>query len=492
MNLLYRLIGIFFLLLSPFGMGASFAASGAWLRASYPVAAQSIYAGTLQGTSLSDEAQQRNAQLLGGIAAAFASGGDSAATMLASNIALSGMANNRQLHRDEVEWLRNNAQDFADQMGISYDEALAILSAEAASRVDSLYASGGGNPAAAAFLEANRPQGLIASTIGNGDFADHNQEWFAATEYQYTNQLINFQTLQGNDDIYKHLDAVQTAQGGDLDVFVATMVMSADVDDFANLSPAQTIAMIRVTDEAFATSQSLRDQYTQERYDLMIGVALDGAIGAAIQVMDDAAFDALPQADRDYLVDRLVEAYYDIATTAPGGQADGPNIKSPRLKTALDSRLRAVGGVAPNRVAVSEIGELHPPARQLLQGEDVLISSSQGLQSRTMGTFDNVVQGTHGDRATAYLFTIDNRGVNIALESTPAGTPRGHIVHTNLSDRAAIGGEAWFGPNNTVTINAGSGRFGDGAGITQQQWNNTVRYWEGLGYTVNPIPFGSR
>ena len=302
----------------------------------------------MDGTALSDDAQQRNAQLFGGIAAAFATGGDTAATLLASNIALSGMANNRQLHRDEVEWLRNNAQAFADQMGISYEEALAILSAEAASRVDSHYASDGGNAAAAAFLDANRPQGLIASTIGNGDFADHNQEWFAATEYQYTNQLINFQTLQGNADIYQHLGAVQAAQGGDLNVFVATMVMSADVDDFANLSPAQTIAMIRVTDEAFATSQSLRDTYTQERYDLMIGVALDGAIGTALQVMDDAAFDALPQADRDYLIDRLVEAYYDITTTAPGGQADGPAFRSTRLRDAVDSRLREVGGVAPN------------------------------------------------------------------------------------------------------------------------------------------------
>jgi hypothetical protein len=128
----------------------------------------------------------------------------------------------------------------------------------------------------------------------------------------------------------------------------------------------------------------------------------------------------------------------------------------------------------------------------VLGGEDALIGSTQGLQSRTTGTFDNVVQGRHGDSATTYLYTIDDRGVNIALEATPAATSRGNIDHTNLSDRAAIGGEAWFGPNNTVTINAGSGRFGDGAGITQQQWNNTVSYWEGLGYTVNPIPFGSR
>jgi hypothetical protein len=94
--------------------------------------------------------------------------------------------------------------------------------------------------------------------------------------------------------------------------------------------------------------------------------------------------------------------------------------------------------------------------------------------------------------ASKYLWTVDNRGVNIALEKTPFPTDRGNIVHTNLSSEAAIGGEAWFGPGNKVTINAGSGRFGDGAGITPQQWDAAIGLWESLGYDVNPIPFGSR
>jgi hypothetical protein len=106
--------------------------------------------------------------------------------------------------------------------------------------------------------------------------------------------------------------------------------------------------------------------------------------------------------------------------------------------------------------------------------------------------FENVVLGKHGDPATKYLWTVDARGINLALERTPFDTNRGNIVHTNISAKASIGGEAWFGPNNTVTINAGSGRFGDGAGITRQQWSATVKYWESLGYKVNPIAFGSR
>ena len=65
-------------------------------------------------------------------------------------------------------------------------------------------------------------------------------------------------------------------------------------------------------------------------------------------------------------------------------------------------------------------------------------------------------------------------------------------MHTNLSSEASIGGEVWFGPDNTVTINAGSGRFGDGAGITLQQWEATVKLWESFGYNVKPVPLGKR
>lgn len=57
-----------------------------------------------------------------------------------------------------------------------------------------------------------------------------------------------------------------------------------------------------------------------------------------------------------------------------------------------------------------------------------------------------------------------------------------------LTLQASIGGEAWFGPDKTVTINAFSGRFGTGAGVTDTQWAATVKFWESLGYKVNAIP----
>lgn len=119
-----------------------------------------------------------------------------------------------------------------------------------------------------------------------------------------------------------------------------------------------------------------------------------------------------------------------------------------------------------------------------------MISASEGLQSRlpNTGTFEAVNIGKQGDAATRYLYTVDNRGVNIALEQTPVAENM-LIKHTNLSEKASIGGEVWFTSNNSVTINAFSGRFGVGAGITDTQWANTIKTWQDIGYKVNAIPF---
>ena len=141
----------------------------------------------------------------------------------------------------------------------------------------------------------------------------------------------------------------------------------------------------------------------------------------------------------------------------------------------------------------SRLMNLRPSGRELLENEDILIDASFGLQSSKNGLFQNVNLSEHADvPLNRYLYTIDNRGVNIGWEATPFPTPRGNIVHSNLSSEAYIGGEAWFGPNNTVTINAGSGRFGDGAGITEGQWEAATDFWENLGYTVIQVPYGQR
>ncbi len=158
-------------------------------------AVQSIYAGTLQGSRLSDNAQQLNAQLFGGLAAAFASGGDAAATMLASNIALSGMANNRQLHREEAEWIRNNASDLARELGVSIETAQAMLTGELLRRVsDDFDGRIALDQRVSDFIDANAPQGLVVD--GQNLFAVLDR---SSAEYQ--NSTINMDAFLGQNSI---------------------------------------------------------------------------------------------------------------------------------------------------------------------------------------------------------------------------------------------------------------------------------------------------
>lgn len=133
-------------------------------------------------------------------------------------------------------------------------------------------------------------------------------------------------------------------------------------------------------------------------------------------------------------------------------------------------------------------GSLSGPARELLENEGVLIDETHGLQSRTTGRFEGVICGEYGDREGKYLWTIDQRGINLARDLTPFPTPRGHVVHSNLSSTASLGGEAWFTSEDSVTINARSGRFGASTGMSRAEWDATIRFWESLGYNVNAIP----
>ncbi|PZF75033.1 RHS repeat domain-containing protein [Taibaiella soli] len=141
----------------------------------------------------------------------------------------------------------------------------------------------------------------------------------------------------------------------------------------------------------------------------------------------------------------------------------------------------------------SELGILKNSARTLSKDEDILITPAEGLQSSHSGKFENVTLGTKGDKATTYLWTIDERGLNVALEKTPMTTDRGNIVHSNISSKAYIAGEAWFESENTVIINAGSGRFGDGNPLVNEKtWEAAQQFWKSLGYEVKAIPFKTR
>lgn len=90
------------------------------------------------------------------------------------------------------------------------------------------------------------------------------------------------------------------------------------------------------------------------------------------------------------------------------------------------------------------LGDIKPPAFTPKLNEDIPITEQHSLQSRRQGMFEGVTEGKHRDPESCYLWTIDERGINIARERTPFPTGRGWLVHSNLSKKAYAGGEVWF------------------------------------------------
>ena len=63
-------------------------------------------------------------------------------------------------------------------------------------------------------------------------------------------------------------------------------------------------------------------------------------------------------------------------------------------------------------------------------------------------------------RVFKYLWTLDQKGINICREMKPCASSRGIVLHSKVSPMAVAGGEAWFSPNeDAVTINFCSGRY---------------------------------
>lgn len=136
-----------------------------------------------------------------------------------------------------------------------------------------------------------------------------------------------------------------------------------------------------------------------------------------------------------------------------------------------------------------KVGPLVKPAIVPKPSEARLIASTEGLMSSRNSRFSGVKTGSYGDRSTKYIWTIDQRGVNIVKEIGGKTTYK----HTNLSSSAAFGGEVWFKNSRTVVINSGSGRFGDGnPNVGRSNYQAAVKAWESLGYKVEAKPFRER
>lgn len=63
-------------------------------------------------------------------------------------------------------------------------------------------------------------------------------------------------------------------------------------------------------------------------------------------------------------------------------------------------------------------------------------------------------------RAYKYLWTLDQKGLNICREMKKCSSSRGIVLHSKISPMAVAGGEAWFSPEeDAIFINFCSGRY---------------------------------
>ena len=171
--------------------------------------AQGLYAGTIPGSGpISDEQQQKNAEFLGAVAGFFLSGGQAQNVTAAASIARSGLTNNRQLHREEAEAIRENAKKFAEQMGITEEEAIALLTAEALRGVSDDFSHLPKGEKARAFLnEMKKNLGKVQDQTLFGEL-DHSSK-------EYKNSVLNAGQIYAARDLYGMVDTPTTWNGVD-------------------------------------------------------------------------------------------------------------------------------------------------------------------------------------------------------------------------------------------------------------------------------------
>lgn len=212
------------------------------------------------------------------------------------------------------------------------------------------------------------------------------------------------------------------------------------------------------------------------------------------------------------LAERAIESFPDVVTWAPVEVQQSQKAKEPKpqplqvgepLFGIRPLRTPQIEATEKQRVLLSKHSELAPYMRGPLDP-----CNGPKRFERTVATLPTEKQAQDKSKAestlasTEYLFTVDQEGVRIALrreEGRPGSAPK-DLKHTNLSAKACIGGTVKFHPHDAqskdkpkVTLNASSAAFGmvttgvrgEPLGdLTLQQWEQTVRVWEDLGYEV--------
>jgi hypothetical protein len=141
-------------------------------------------------------------------------------------------------------------------------------------------------------------------------------------------------------------------------------------------------------------------------------------------------------------------------------------------------------------------------------GSDLTPEVRQFVTPGVHGDFNQYPLGLRGDESTKLLWTIDDQGAHFVPENTLRwDSSRGRPSHTNVSDTAYFGGEAWRTGPNEITLNAGSGAFGynrniansltgealdDYLAATQARFDRAAEYFRQLGFEVKQIPLTER
>jgi len=259
---------------------------------------------------------------------------------------------------------------------------------------------------------------------------------------------------------------------------------------------ARLVAEAYTVGNDFLTFGLLEDSDTVAAYKNELGVEVKKISGGIAYLLNnpDDVLNRLTQLDKRQSGEVFGNLVFTAATIILPGLGE---VRAAEEVSTVGRSLEELGAAGRAAEDLWGTGPLKPPHPDRFPKKDPLASADQkrlidesyGLQSRLpdSGIFEDVVLGKVGTPNGLYLYTVDNRGLNVALEAQPIGVNE-MLKHSNLSSQASIGGEAWFGGNNTVHINPNSGRYGNGqiGGYTEQQWASTIKLWGSLGYKVIP------
>ena len=147
----------------------------------------------------------------------------------------------------------------------------------------------------------------------------------------------------------------------------------------------------------------------------------------------------------------------------------------------------------PGNPNIFGIGPLKEPLNQnLFENGPIPVGKSITITRAGEQIAGPIERSPYDVRDFKYLFAISPYGLHTVREMTPWRTnARGIVGHPQLAEQAAIGGEAFFDPDNrgTVYINFGSGRFPPGS---TQAMDAAAKYWLACGMDKVVAVFSDR